>query len=80
MSTHTTIKYQLATAHRVSLKVYDIAGQLVRTLATGHEQAGSHEILWDSRDTRGNQVASGVYFVQLEAGENTATKKILLIK
>jgi hypothetical protein len=80
MSTHTTIKYQLATAQRVSLKVYDIAGQLVEILATGYEQAGNHEVVWDSRDTRGHQVASGVYFVQLEAGENTATKKILLIK
>ena len=80
MNTHTTIKYQLATTQRVSLKVYDIAGQLVRTLATGHEQAGSHEVIWDSRDTRGSKVASGVYFVKLEAGENTATQKLLLIK
>jgi len=80
MNTHATIKYQLATAQKVSLKVYDIAGQLVRTLVTGHEQAGNHEVTWDSRNTRGNHVASGVYFLHLETGDNTATKKLLLIK
>jgi hypothetical protein len=80
MTTHTTVNYQLATSQKVSLKVYDIAGQLVRTLVSGHEQAGSHEVIWDSRDTRGSQVASGVYFVKLEAGDNTVTKKILIIK
>jgi hypothetical protein len=80
ISTHTTIKYHLATPQKVSLKVYDIAGQLVRTLVTANEQAGSHEVTWDSKDTRGNHVASGVYFVKLEAGDNTATRKLLLIK
>jgi hypothetical protein len=80
MNTHTTIKYQLATAQEVSLKIYDIAGQLVSTLVNRQEPAGSHEVTWNSEDTRGKHVASGVYFVKLEAGENTATKKILLIK
>ena len=80
MNTNTTIKYQLAAAQMVSLKVYAITGQLVRSLVAGHEQAGSYEVTWDSRDSRGNRVASGVYFVKLEAGDNTATGKLLLIR
>jgi len=80
MMTQTTINFQLITEQHVSLSIYDIAGKLVRTLITGHQQAGSHEVTWDSKDTRGKHVASGVYFVKLEAGDNTATEKLLLIK
>ena len=80
MRTHTVIEYQLATAQRVSLDIYNVSGQLVKTLVNRQEQSGTHQVSWNSQDGRGRQVASGIYFLKLKAGDNTATKKLLLVR
>jgi hypothetical protein len=80
MRTHTVIEYQLATAQRVTLDIYNVSGQLVKTLVNQHEQSGTHQVSWNSQDGRGRQVASGIYFLKLKAGDNTATKKLLLVR
>ncbi len=77
----TTISYSLASAGRVTLRIYDVAGRLVRTLVDDdHAPAGSREATWDGRDNSGATVASGVYFYRLEAGSFVSTKKMLLLK
>jgi hypothetical protein len=77
----TTIRYTLRETSHVTLRVYNVSGQLVRTLVDG-EQAGqkSYSAEWDGRNNRGQNVSSGIYFYRLEAGEFTNTKKMLMLK
>jgi len=63
----TTILYDLPYQSRVTLKVYSILGQEVRTLLDGDENAGFRSIQWNGRDNNGMQVSSGVYFFRINA-------------
>lgn len=76
----TTIAYTLPQAGRVSLRVYDVAGRLVRTLVDDVEEAGGHVTTWGGRDGRGVAVVSGVYFVRLESESGVRTRKMVLLK
>jgi flagellar hook assembly protein FlgD len=76
----TTIRYDLSGGGPVRLTVFDITGALVRTLVDGERPAGIHEATWDGRDEKGREVASGVYFYRLEAGDYARTRKMLLVK
>ncbi|HET6347725.1 MAG TPA: T9SS type A sorting domain-containing protein [Candidatus Krumholzibacteria bacterium] len=76
----TTIRYSIGRAADVSLVVYDVAGRQVRVLVDQHRSPGTYESPWDGRDSRGNPVASGVYFYRLHAGTFTDTKKMVLLK
>ena len=80
MRKNAMIEYQLAAAEMVCLKIYNVLGQLVTTLVNRYEQAGTHQVSWNSRDARGNRVASGVYFLQFKAGDFSTTQKLLLLK
>jgi flagellar hook assembly protein FlgD len=55
-------------------------GQKVRVLVDEHQKAGFKNIHWDGKDVQGVDVASGVYFYGLEAGDFAETKKMLLLK
>ena len=61
----TTIKYQLPINSYVSLVVYNIKGEKVRTLVEKEKSAGFHSVLWDGRDEDGNEVANGVYYYKV---------------
>lgn len=76
----TTISYQLPSETRVGLKVYNVAGQLVRTLVNSKQPAGSYAVKWDGRDDGQRKLAAGVYLYRLEAGESRFTRKLVLIK
>ena len=81
----TWIPYRLAQDAFVTLTIYDQTGQLVRTIDAGHQTASAYEsrsqaIYWDGRDQVGEQVASGVYFYHLSAGDFSATRKMLILK
>ena len=81
----TWIPYQLASPENVTLTIYTVNGQLIRTLAFGHQPAGiyqnrSRAAYWDGRNELGEKVASGVYFYTLTAGDFTATRKMLITK
>jgi len=78
----TTIRYSIASAGHVSLKIYNAAGQLVRTLVD-EDQAptpGGFSVAWDGASNAGERVASGVYFYQLTATDFSQTKKMVLLK
>ena len=69
----------------MSVSIYAASGQLVRTLALGHQPAGvyqsrSRAAYWDGKNDVGEAVSSGVYFYTLEAGEFFATRKMLILK
>jgi hypothetical protein len=76
-----TLQFELPRAARVSLKLYDAAGRVVRTLL-GAEwmEAGLQAISWDGLDDAGRAVASGVFYVQLEAEGVAQRSKLVLVK
>ena len=79
----TWIPYQLAEPAEVKVAIYAADGTLVRTLSLGHQAAGmyrnrSRAAYWDGRNALGEPMASGVYFYTLNAGEFTATRKLLI--
>lgn len=76
----TTIAFSLAQRANIRVAVYDVNGALVRTLANESRAPGAYELTWDGRDDGGRQVASGVYFYRLTAGNFTQTKKMVLLK
>lgn len=76
----TTIPFALAHGTPVSLTVYDAAGRWVRTIIDGERPSGPQAATWDGEDDAGRRVASGVYFVRLDAGGRALAKKIVLIR
>lgn len=76
----TVIRFELAAAGDVQLKVYDLAGRLVDTLVDEPRPAGRHTELWRGRDRADRQVAAGVYFVRLVTGDRTLTRAVTLLK
>jgi flagellar hook assembly protein FlgD len=76
----TNIKYNLSSAAQVKLTVYDILGKEITTLINGREIAGEHVVVWNGRDNDNNEVSSGLYFYELTTGEQTESKKMMLVK
>jgi hypothetical protein len=76
----TTITYDLAAGSQVQLEIYNVMGQVVRTLVSEHQAAGRYRINWTGQDAAGRQVASGIYFYRLQAGDFHAVKKLMLLK
>lgn len=81
----TWIPYQLAEATKVTVMIHAMNGSLIRTLELGHQSAGTYKsksqaAYWDGRNELGEQVASGLYFYTLTAGDFSATHKMLIRK
>lgn len=76
----TELRFDLATAGRAAVSVYDARGRLVRQLEAGERRAGSHVLRWDGRDDLGRAVAGGVYFSRLETTGAIQTQKMLLVR
>ena len=64
----------------MSLKIYDAAGRLVRTLAEGPEGVGDHSVSWDGRDDSGAAMSSGVYFYRLSTPAGTVAKSMTFVR
>jgi hypothetical protein len=71
---------QVAASRDVILRVYNLLGQPVRTLAVGSQPPGRHLARWDGRDETGTTVSSGIYFVRLEASGVAMTRKLLYLR
>jgi len=71
----TTIRYALVEDTQVRLVVYNVAGQEIKTLVNEGQEAGYHECVWDGKD-----VASGIYFYRLQAGDFVQTRKMVVLK
>jgi len=76
----TSIPFDLAHVERVRLAIFNVQGQLVRTLVDQYVNAGHHRPIWDGTDNDGNHVASGVYIYRLTAGSYRATQKMVMVK
>ncbi len=81
----TWLPYQLANDAEVTIRIYSAAGQLVRHMDLGFQQAGyyigkSRAAYWDGRNDLGERLTSGVYFYQLSTPDSSATRKMVIVK
>jgi len=76
----TNIDYYMPHSGRVSLVIYNILGQKVRTLLDREMTAGLHQVRWDGRNSAGVPVSGGVYFYKMTTGKTNLTRKMLLLK
>jgi hypothetical protein len=74
------IVFELPREADVTLEIFSADGRRVRELAAEAFPAGRHDISWHGRDDRGGAVASGIYFYRLRAGDETLTRKMVLVK
>jgi hypothetical protein len=77
----TTISYDVPRPGCVALRLYDLSGQLIRTLADGDfVEAGRHGVIWNGQDDSGRPVPSGAYLYRLTAGDYVETRRMTLIR
>jgi hypothetical protein len=77
----TSIEFELPAATTVSVRVYNVMGQLVRTLVDAEmKEAGRHGVVWDGRNAAGYRVASGTYVYTLDYGDSRKARSMVLLK
>jgi hypothetical protein len=76
----TTISYYLPAGGEVLLQVFDVNGREIRRLVDGYVEAGEWSVVWDGSNERGDAVTSGVYFVRLRSGAESAVRKTILLQ
>lgn len=76
----TTIRYSIPNPGKVSIRIFDIAGQIVKEINLEHFEAGNYEIIWDGKNNFGDKVSSAVYFYQVSTGGFVESKKMILLK
>jgi hypothetical protein len=76
----TTIDYYLPRHSHVTLSIFDVNGQRVRSLVDRPVRLGHHSVVWNGVDDNGNRVSSGVYFYRLRVGNTVITKKLVVVK
>ncbi len=76
----TQITYTLQSADEVTVRIYNLTGQLVRSFDTGYQTSGDHSIHWNGQLSDGNPAPSGIYFYNIQAGSDLLTQQMLLLK
>ncbi len=77
---NTTIRYSLKEASPVSIEIYNLKGQLVRTLINENKEAGNHTIVWNGLDKNNRSVSSGVFLYRMKAGKYSSTRKMIMLE
>jgi hypothetical protein len=75
-----TIRFELEQPSRARLRIFDAAGRLVRNILDEHVTAGSHTRTWDGRDEQGHDVASGIYFYELDVDGRRQSSKLVQVR
>jgi flagellar hook assembly protein FlgD len=76
----TTISYGLSEASHVKISIYDIQGSLVTTLQDGKQNAGYHKVIWNTKNSNGSKVSTGIYLYKIIAGKYSGTGKLVYLK
>ena len=76
----TTIAFNMPKTGNANLSIYNVKGQLVKTLINGNVEKGPRQVIWNGSDNNNTKVTSGVYFYKLEIGNYKSVKKMLLLK
>jgi len=77
---HTTLRFALPKATKVTLEIYDHTGRRVRTLVNTELSAGYHTATWNGTDDHGRKLSSGLYFYRMVTPEYRAVRKVLLVR
>jgi hypothetical protein len=80
VSESTTLRYRIQTLSDVTCSIFNLKGQLVRQWSMPDTSPGDHDLVWNGTNTKGQRVASGIYFYQLTAGKYSQTRKMVVIK
>jgi hypothetical protein len=78
-SDQTVISYYLPAGGAVELVVFNQSGITVKTLVSGHQPSGIHEIVWDGTNSNGQALRPGIYFYRLKTADFTGTKRLILL-
>jgi len=76
----TALTFSLANREPASLRIYDVRGALVKTLADGILEPGLHRVEWDGTDARGHRKRAGIYYAQLRSGEQVRTLRVAMVR
>jgi len=76
----TTIEFQIPRSGNVEIRIFNLAGQLVRTLVSTSQAAGAHKVVWDGKSSSGQIVATGAYVYQVSFENSVLANKMLFIK
>jgi len=76
----TTISFDLARSDNISIIIYNLKGQKVKTLLNEYTESGRHSVLWNGDNEQNRPVASGLYLVQLNSNTISETRKIMMLK
>ena len=76
----TEIRYQVSGDIEVDLSIYNIRGQLIKTLVNELRQAGEHSVIWDGSDQFNHSVPSGIYLYRLKTKDDSKIRKMILLR
>jgi|GEM_PF-2163652 len=76
----TIVSFEIPSTQHVTLDIFNILGQKVKTLVDEDMSAGRYSLIWDGKNNAGRYISSGIYFSRLSSGDNTEIKKMLLLK
>jgi hypothetical protein len=76
----TWVRYQLPSEGEVTLSIYSMLGQRIRTLIEARQEAGFYHVRWDGRDNGGRAMGSGMYLIRIESGAFVKVRKMVLMK
>lgn len=79
-SANTTIDYQLPKAGKVTLKIYNISGQLVKTLVDGTQASGAYSVRWNGHNDQSRKVTAGSYIYRLSFDDKNLTQKLIYLE
>jgi hypothetical protein len=74
------VGFEMGNAGSVAIDVYDVAGAYVQTLLNGSRGAGYHEVTWDGKNSAGESVSSGVYFVRIQSAAGALVRKAVVVE
>ena len=77
---NTSIRYEIPKSGNVEISIFNVNGQLVRTVEKGFQTTGTHTAVWDGRSNPGQTAASGVYFCRVIFENSTLVKRMLFLK
>jgi hypothetical protein len=76
----TTISYSVKTPEAVTIEIFNVKGQLIKTLVSEAKEAGNHTVVWNGDDNSGRRVSSGIYYYKMSAGKYSSTRKMVMMK
>jgi flagellar hook capping protein FlgD len=75
-----TISFSLTESKNVSIKIFDLSGRSITTIAGGQLQPGDHQFIWNGKNEKGKDLNTGIYFLRIETEDQIETRKIIMVR